>query len=88
MKTLLGKLHVETFVLDLSRPVSESPVLTGYDARLLDASTLEVEVEKTEGLNRLFEQLARNSIDVLSMRNKSNRLEELFLGLVEANDRE
>lgn len=86
MRTLLGKLHVETFVLDLSRPLGAPPVLVGYPARLLDDSTLEVEVEKTEGLNGLFQQLVCQGVDVLSMRNKSNRLEELFLRLVEAND--
>jgi len=86
MKALLSKLRVETFFLDLSRTVSATPELVGYGARLLDDSTLEVEVEKTAGLNGLFEQLGRQGVDVLSMRNKSNRLEELFLGLVERND--
>lgn len=86
MKALLGKLHVETFVLDLSKPVSAIPELVGYGARLLDDSTLEVEVEKRKGLNGLFQQLARFDVDVLSMRNKSNRLEELFLSLVEAGN--
>ncbi len=86
MKALLGKLHIETFVLDLSKPVSAIPELVGYGARLLDDSTLEVEVEKRKGLNGLFQQLARFDVDVLSMRNKSNRLEELFLSLVEAGN--
>jgi len=66
--------------------VSAISELVGYGARLLDDSTLEVEVEKRKGLNGLFQQLARLDVDVLSMRNKSNRLEELFLSLVEAGN--
>ncbi len=86
MKGLLAKLHMETFILDLSRSICEPPDLKGYRVRLMDESTLEVDIEKREGMNKLFEQLARQGLDVLSMRNKSNRLEQLFMNLVEAND--
>lgn len=85
MKSLLEKLHLETFVLDLSEPLSEAPVLQGVEVRLRDARTLEVDVPKTEPLNDVFTQLAAQDILVLSMRNKSNRLEELFIRLVERN---
>ncbi|GAA5136445.1 ABC transporter ATP-binding protein [Alloalcanivorax gelatiniphagus] len=85
MKSLLEKLQVETFILDLARPVTAAPELSGFLVRLRDATTLEVEVPKTENLNRLFTELAEQNFQVMSMRNKSNRLEELFVRLVEQN---
>ncbi|MCC4307893.1 ABC transporter ATP-binding protein [Alcanivorax marinus] len=85
MKSLLEKLQVETFILDLARPVTAAPSLSGFQVRLRDATTLEVEVPKTENLNRLFTELAEQNFQVMSMRNKSNRLEELFVRLVEQN---
>lgn len=85
MKSLLEKLQVETFILDLARPVTEAPSLPGFEVRLRDAATLEVEVPKTENLNQLFVELAERDLRVMSMRNKANRLEELFVRLVEQN---
>ncbi|WP_027897378.1 ABC transporter ATP-binding protein [Zestomonas thermotolerans] len=85
MKELLMKLHVETFLLDLRDPLRVAPQLNGYPARLIDNHTLEVQVEKNLGLNGLFTQLAGHGIQVLSLRNKTNRLEELFVSLVEKN---
>ncbi len=85
MKSLLAKLHVETFILDLREPLSEAPELPGYPVRLANASTLEVDVEKTQSLNAVFTALEAQGISVLSMRNKANRLEELFVSLVEKN---
>ena len=85
MKSLLEKLQVETFILDLARPVTEAPRLPGFQVRLRDAATLEVEVPKTENLNQLFVELAERDLRVMSMRNKANRLEELFVRLVEQN---
>ncbi|UWN51660.1 Daunorubicin/doxorubicin resistance ATP-binding protein DrrA [Alcanivorax sp. ALC70] len=85
MKSLLEKLQVETFILDLARPVTEAPRLPGFEVRLRDAATLEVEVPKTENLNQLFVELAERDLRVMSMRNKANRLEELFVRLVEQN---
>lgn len=82
MKSLLAKLSMETFVLDLGN-YANKPVISGFTHRLLDENTLEVDVEKTEGLNPVFTQLTEQSVPVLSMRNKSNRLEELFVTLVE-----
>lgn len=87
MKSLLGKLNIETFVLDLPAG-SPSPQITGYESRLTDAHTLEVDVPKETGLNNLFEQLSAQHIQVLSMRNKANRLEELFVRLVEDGRKE
>ena len=85
MKALLSKLSLETFVLDISVPESAAaPSLSGFESRLIDDHTLEVDVEKTEGLNPVFSQLSEQGIQVMSMRNKSNRLEELFVRLVES----
>ncbi|UAA38511.1 ABC transporter ATP-binding protein [Paraneptunicella aestuarii] len=82
MKSLLTKLNVETFVLDLSAN-SNTPKLDKYEYRLIDDHTLEVDVPKEAGMNNLFQQLSEQGIEVLSMRNKANRLEELFVRLVE-----
>ena len=82
MKSLLSKLSIETFVLDI-KTTAQAPNLTGFEYRLIDDHTLEVDVEKTEGLNPVFTQLSEQGVQVMSMRNKSNRLEELFVRLVE-----
>ncbi len=82
MKALLRKLHVETFELDLRSPVTVLPDLGGYPVDLLDETTLQVTVSKEQSLTQVFNQLERHGIDVISMRNKSNRLEELFMKLV------
>lgn len=81
MKSLLGKLESETFILDLA-PKSPLPELENYQYRLIDTSTLEVDVKREQGLNSVFAQLNAQGIQVLSMRNKANRLEELFVHLV------
>lgn len=83
MRNLLGKLHVETFVLDLKQDLASAPALQGYPCRLLTPHTLEVQVDKDIGITALFSQLALLNIEVLSLRNKTNRLEELFVSLVE-----
>ncbi|WP_434607138.1 ABC transporter ATP-binding protein [Pseudomonas sp. D2-30] len=85
MRQLLSQLHVETFLLDLKHDLSVTPQLVGYPARLLDGHTLEVQVDKSVGITGLFTQLALQNIEVLSLRNKTNRLEELFVSLVEKN---
>ncbi len=82
MKSLLGKLGRETFLLDLV-PGSTVPALPEFNGRMQDENTLEVELEKSQSLNSLFEQLSAQGVKVLSMRNKANRLEELFVNLVE-----
>ena len=85
MKALLKTLHVETFLLDLKEAQLVAPQLLGYPATLVDPHTLEVQVEKDLGITELFRQLAAQKVEVLSLRNKSNRLEELFVSLVEKN---
>jgi ABC-2 type transport system ATP-binding protein len=83
MANLLRKLHTESFVLMLRNPVSTMPALPGYVAKLVDDHTLEVEVSKEQSLNEIFAQFAAQGIEVISMRNKVNRLEEVFMRLVE-----
>lgn len=80
MKSLLAKLETEIFVLDLQNMPQNRPlVIEYYPHKLLDENTLEVEVQRAQGLTNLFTQLTAQNVEVLSMRNKSNRLEELFL---------
>ncbi len=81
MKALLKKIDKETFVLDLPLN-SPKPTLADYEHRLIDDHTLEVDLHKDQSINSIFAQLSEQGIEVLSMRNKANRLEELFLGLV------
>ncbi|SCW96768.1 ABC transporter ATP-binding protein [Pseudomonas sp. NFACC05-1] len=85
MRQLLSQLHVETFLLDLKNDLTTAPQLMGYPARLVDSHTLEVQVDKAVGITGLFAQLALQNIEVQSLRNKTNRLEELFVSLVEKN---
>ncbi|GCF95706.1 ABC transporter ATP-binding protein [Enterococcus florum] len=82
MKSLLAKLQFETFIFDLA-PYEQRPEIIGYNTQFEDEQTLAVEVERNQGVNELFEQLSNQGIKVLSMRNKSNRLEELFLKITE-----
>ncbi|GAA0657900.1 ABC transporter ATP-binding protein [Rheinheimera tangshanensis] len=82
MKNLLSKLNKETFLLDIA-PTDAVITLEGYTFRQTDSHSLEVDVEKAQGLNGVFSALTAQGIQVLSMRNKANRLEELFVSLVE-----
>jgi ABC-2 type transport system ATP-binding protein len=84
MSSLLRKLHTETFVLALRNEVKVAPKLEGYGVTLVDDHTLEVEVSKEQNLNDIFTRLSGLGVEVLSMRNKVNRLEEIFMRLVEA----
>ena len=86
MDSLLRRLHTETFVLDLRAPLAAVPVLPGCQLVLVDPTTLEAEVSQEQGLNALFAQLSGAGIEVVSMRNKVNRLEEMFMRLVEQKD--
>ena len=86
MSALLGRLNMETFVLNLRQELSTAPVVAGYKLRRVDNWTLEADVSKEYGLNNLFESLSAQGIEVLSMRNKTNRLEELFMRLVNKSE--
>ncbi|MDF7681690.1 ABC transporter ATP-binding protein [Enterobacteriaceae bacterium ESL0689] len=87
MKALLAKLQSETFILDLAAN-SPLPALEGYHYRMVDNSTLEVEVLREQGINSVFAQLNSQGVQVLSMRNKANRLEELFVTLLQDKEGE
>ena len=86
MSSVLRKLHTETFVLNLREPLQQLPALPDYRVARVDETTLEIEVTKEQNLNAIFGALSAAGIEVLSMRNKANRLEELFLRLVEGRD--
>ena len=83
MSNLLRRLNTETFVLNLRDSLGEAPKLEGYGIALVDPHTLEVETAKEQNLNDVFAGLSSAGIEVLSMRNKVNRLEEIFMRLVE-----
>jgi ABC-2 type transport system ATP-binding protein len=83
MSSLLSRLNTETFVLNLREALSAAPELAGYPATLVDPHTLEIEVSREQPLNDIFLRLTQMGIHVVSMRNKVNRLEEIFMRLVE-----
>jgi ABC-2 type transport system ATP-binding protein len=87
MRNLLGKLDVETFILDLANPVVDLPTVSDVKITRIDERTLEAEMSRAHDLNSLFAALTARGITVVSMRNKANRLEELFVRLIEANDK-
>jgi ABC-2 type transport system ATP-binding protein len=86
MSNVLRKLSVETFVLNLQEEVDSIPEVPGYELRLTDPTTIEVDVESRRGINDLFSALTGRGLRVSSMRNKANRLEELFIRLVDRKD--
>ena len=88
MQNVVGKLQREVFVLSLRDRIAEAPVLEGYTVRLRNDHEIEVEVSKGQGLNRMFAELSRKSLEVMSMRTKTNRLEELFIRLLESQSEE
>lgn len=83
LPALLDKLHSESFVLNLRRPVAVPPVVDGCSVVQLDPLTLEVAVPRGGAINRLFDALSRQGIEVSSLRNKQNRLEQLFIDTVD-----
>jgi ABC-2 type transport system ATP-binding protein len=86
MSRVLRKLSVETFVLNLEQDLGEAPGIPGYAVRLMDPQTLEVDVDSGRGINDIFRTLSELGVRVVSMRNKANRLEELFMRLVDSRE--
>ncbi len=84
MANLLRRLQTETFVLNLRAPLAAAPQLPAFTLTRIDEHTLEAELSKEQNLNALFTELSSRGIEVVSMRNKVNRLEEVFMRLVEA----
>jgi ABC-2 type transport system ATP-binding protein len=85
---LLRRLHTQTLLLSLRQPLATAPALPGLPVRLVDDHTLEVELSNEQGLNELFMQLSAAGLEIVSMRNKVNRLEEIFMRLVEHSGHE
>jgi len=83
MKSLLNRVDKEVFVLDLKSPLTTPVDIAGIHLTQIDSTTLEVEIKRDQPLNELFAKLSLQDIEVSSMKNKANRLEELFLSLVE-----
>jgi ABC-2 type transport system ATP-binding protein len=81
IKTLINKLDVELFILDIKTPLQQLPFIENYQVKLVDETTLEVAVPKDQAINQLFLLLSQHNIEVISFRNKTNRLEEMFLRL-------
>ena len=88
MKALLSHLQTETFILDLKEPLEQLPETDEFSLRQIDPNTLEVELNKDHSINRIFEVLNTHGIRVSSLRNKTNRLEELFIDLVQQSNSE
>lgn len=86
IRSLLGQLNREVFILDTKEVVGQNLQLPGYKLHRIDDNTLEVEIERGQSMNALFDGLSQHGLHVVSMRNKANRLEELFVSLVENNN--
>lgn len=84
IRALLKQLNREIFVLDTQERIADELILPGYQVHRVDDHSMEVEVEKGQSLNKVFDGLSAQGINVNSMRNKANRLEELFVSLVES----
>ena len=86
MRELLSQLNMETFVLYTKTKLQKMPdCITGCELRIIDEHTLEIDIQHSNELNHVFTFLTEHGIEVISMRNKSNRLEQLFMRLVDKN---
>ena len=85
MKSLLQQLNKEIFIFDVPGNLASLPSLMGHRVAQIDEHSFEVEVDKGQSLNAVFTQLTAQGFEIVSMRNKSNRLEELFVAMVNAN---
>jgi ABC-2 type transport system ATP-binding protein len=85
MASLLSRMHIDHFVLDLAEPLVVVPFIEGYQIERVGDKVLNVGVPKEAGLNQLFNHLSALNIKVLSLKNKSNRLEQLFMDLIDSS---
>ncbi|QNI02465.1 ABC transporter ATP-binding protein [Halomonas sp. SH5A2] len=85
VRELLTELSRETFLLDLAAPVSDTPVVEGFDIQRLEASQLSLVIHRGQRLNDVFSALTEQGLQVVSMRNRANRLEEMFVSMVEGS---
>lgn len=82
MKNLLSRMDKDTYIFDIRNPIKKIPKLKEHQMKMIDNTTIEVEILKKQNLNRLFDYFKKNNIEILNMRRKSARLEELFLNLI------
>lgn len=87
MKSLINRMNIQTLVLDILNPLNQPLALDNYRHRLIDETSFEVEIHRGQTINELFQLLNQQNIIVSSMRNKTNRLEELFVRLISENKR-
>jgi ABC-2 type transport system ATP-binding protein len=85
VKNLLQQLNKETFIFDVQGSIAAAPTVIGYKTRLIDSHSFELDVEKGSSLNQVFSDLTALGVIIISMRNKANRLEEMFVAMVDAN---
>jgi len=85
MKTLINRLDFQTMILELEKPPVVALGLEHYQAHLVDDTTMEIKIHKNQSLNNLFNELNQKNLNIVNMRNKTNRLEELFIDLVAEN---
>ena len=85
MSNVLSKLKIEIFILNIKNSLEKSPIINGYKAKLNKPQEIEIHVKQGQSLNDVFIQLKELGIQVLSMRNKTNRLEELFIDMTKNN---
>jgi ABC-2 type transport system ATP-binding protein len=85
MKTLINRLNIQTIILNLDTPIRTLSGLDAFHGRLLDETTVEVRIHKNQSLNTVFQLLSQQGLNVVSLRNKTNRLEELFVNLIAEN---
>lgn len=85
MKSLINRLNVQTIILDIEKQIHQLPTLPNFKFKLVDPTTIEVEIYRGQTINDLFHLLSQQNINILGMRNKTNRLEELFIHLILEN---
>ena len=83
---MINKLSVETFILDVAEPLSFAPELTDFSCHLIDESSLSIDLHHDQTINQLVAEITKHNIQITSMRNKANRLEELFLGMINQDE--
>lgn len=86
MRSLLDRIHLETFILYLTDEIDSLPDCGDYAVRLIDKTTLEVDINQQQNISDIFHSLKQCDIEVVSMKNKTNRLEQLFISMMNNNN--
>ncbi|MGO2149341.1 MAG: ABC transporter ATP-binding protein, partial [Halomonas sp.] len=86
VRELLAELNTETFLLDLAEPVTAPPVIEGFEINQIEPTQLSLVIHRGQQLNDVFSVLSEQGMQVVSMRNRANRLEEMFVSMVEAGN--